>query len=133
MDQHPQVVALSVDFTLSSFNVFHLPEFLEKMLELKSQMKKLNLCSVFQWVQQPYASPANLKLEDRQEVAALAHPLLEKDAGFFMNSENLLRVLNLPRASEESRQKALQWHEFLVRQRGSAIYDLQPRLRESLS
>lgn len=68
LNEYPFVKSLTIDFTLSAFNCFQLPEFLENIVKLRKQVNKISECPVFQWVQQPYGSPLNLKLKDGEEI-----------------------------------------------------------------
>jgi MoaA/NifB/PqqE/SkfB family radical SAM enzyme len=129
----PFVQSVSIDFTLSAYNCFHLPEFFTKLLELKEVSPKLREIPVFQWVQQDYASPLNLRQEDRMRVADELAPILERGKGLFLNGENLLNVLRQPRAQERSLQQARQWYTYLKSMRGWALQDWDQRISESLS
>ena len=95
-------------------------------------MKKLDLCPVFQWAQQPYASPANITVDVRKEIRDQVEPLLMAHPNFFQNSENMLRVLDLPRASRQSQVDALKWIQFLNRHKKKNLFDLEPRLLSAM-
>lgn len=96
-------------------------------------MPKLKECPVFQWVQQPYASPLNLKLEDRKRIADLSLPILETHRDFFLNSENLIRILQQPRAETPSILQAQRWFEYMNKIRGFSLGDSEALVRNSLS
>jgi pyruvate-formate lyase-activating enzyme len=130
--QYPSVQEVTVDFTFSLFNCFHLSDFFEKMLELKSEIPKLRECAVFQWVQQFYASPLSLTLESRLKVREQVSLIFDKDPSFFLNYENLLKVLELPRLPEASVETAKKWTKFMNESRGFSIFDLQPELISAL-
>lgn len=123
LNESAQVKRLSVDFTLSAFNCFHLPQFLEKIVELKTEVKKLSECPVFQWVQQPYASPLAIRLDDRIDVLNQVVPLLERERRLFLNSENLMKVLALPQLDLEKRMQTQRWFEYLSKLRGETHPD----------
>lgn len=126
------VRSVSIDFTLSAYNCFHLPEFFTRLIELKEESPKLNEIPVFQWVQQDYASPLNLKQEDRQKIADALEPILEKGKGLFLNGENLLNVLRQPRASEKSVEQGRSWYEYLKKMRGRSLKDWDAAITRSL-
>jgi MoaA/NifB/PqqE/SkfB family radical SAM enzyme len=127
------VKSISIDFTLSAYNCFHLPEFFEELIKLKSRSPKLERVPVFQWVQQDYGSPLNLRQEDRMRVADQLEPILERGGNLFLNSENLLRVLRQPRASEKSLLQARSWYQYLKKVRGYSLKDWDAQITESLS
>jgi MoaA/NifB/PqqE/SkfB family radical SAM enzyme len=127
------VKSVSIDFTLSAFNCFHLPEFFEELIELKKRSPKLLEVPVFQWVQQDYASPLNLRIEDRIRIADQLEPIMKKGGDLFLNSENLLRVLRQPRANESSIEKARTWYDYLKSIRGYAMKDWDQKIVESLN
>ena len=129
---HPSVQEITVDFTFSLFNCFHLADFFEKMLELKRDTPKFRECAVFQWVQQFYASPLSLALESRLKVKDQVSAVFEKDPALFLNFENLLKVLELPRLSEAQIETARKWTHFMNDSRGFSIFDLQPELESAL-
>lgn len=126
------VRSMSIDFTLSAYNCFHLPIFLEKITELKSKIPKLDRCPVFQWVQQPYASPLNLKQENREKILELSDNILNKNEKFFLNSDNLRKILLQPRAKVESIQQGIQWYEYMNKIRGFKMEEYDELIRESL-
>ncbi len=126
------VRSVSIDFTLSAYNCFHLPEFFAKLLELKEISPKLREIPVFQWVQQDYASPLNLRQEDRMRVADELEPILSRGRELFLNGENLLNVLRQPRAKERSLQQARQWYAYLKTVRGYSLQDWDHKIMESL-
>lgn len=130
--RHPSVTEITVDFTFSLYNCFHLSDFFEKMLELKLQFPKFRECAVFQWVQQYYASPLALTLESRLKVREHLIQVFAKDPDFFLNYENLLKVLELPRLSAPLVETAKKWTDFMNETRGSSIYNLQPDIRCAL-
>jgi sulfatase maturation enzyme AslB (radical SAM superfamily) len=112
------VLSLTVDFTLSTFNVFHLPFFLEKILQLKDAYPKIKQCPVFQWVHQIYASPLALPLEDREKVLEKILPLLQAHPSFFLDQEVLIDTLKRPRLKQESVATTLRWFRYLQKIRG---------------
>ena len=126
------VKSMSIDFTLSAYNCFHLPEFFERVAELKTQVNKLAECPVFQWVQQPYASPINLKEHDRAKILERCLPILDKEDKFFLNSDNLKKILQHPRASVESIRQAQQWFEYMNQVRGFNLREFDQQIRNSL-
>lgn len=130
--QYPSVQEITVDFTFSLYNCFHLPEFFEKMLELKHETPKFKECAVFQWVQQFYASPLTLSLEGRLRIKEQVALIFSKDPALFLNYENLLKVLELPRLPEAAVKSARQWTGFMNESRGFSIYDLHPELLQAL-
>lgn len=129
---HPTVQEITIDFTFSLYNCFHLPEFFEKILALKNETPKFKECAVFQWVQQFYASPLSLTLESRMRVKEQVSLIFNKDPALFLNYENLLKVLELPRLPEASVDTARKWAGFMNESRGFSIYDLQPELVSAL-
>lgn len=129
LDQVDFVGGLTIDFTLSLFNGFHLPEFLERVTALRSELTKLKECPVFQWAQQPFASVLNLREADRAKIAEQARPFLAD--GFFLDHEVLLGTLSRPRIDAASRQQALRWLDFITQMRGTAL-SAEPQIRESL-
>lgn len=130
--QYPSVQEITVDFTFSLYNCFHLPEFFEKILELKNETSKFRECAVFQWVQQFYASPLALSLESRLRIKEQVSLIFNKDPALFLNYENLLKVLELPRLPESAVKTARQWAKFMNDSRGFSIYDLHPELFQAL-
>lgn len=129
---HPSVQEITVDFTFSLYNCFHLPDFFENILLLKKETSKFKECAVFQWVQQYYASPLALTLESRMRVKERVSVIFNKDPALFLNYENLLKVLELPRLSESSIETARKWADFMNSTRGFSIFDLQPELHSAL-
>lgn len=129
---YPTVQEITIDFTFSLYNCFHLPEFFEKILALKNETPKFKECAVFQWVQQFYASPLSLTLESRMKVKEQVSLVFNKDPALFLNYENLLKVLELPRLPEDSVDTARKWADFMNKSRGFSIYDLQPELVSAL-
>lgn len=132
LDTQPQVKTLGIDFTLSVFNCLHFPEFLENVLRLKSSIKKLDNCSFFQWAQESYARPDNIELSIRESIAEKAGTLMSTDPEFFLNADNILKVLTLPHGNEAQRSKALRWMDYMNNLRGKSLFDLQPALRALL-
>jgi hypothetical protein len=127
----PFVTKLTVDFTLSAFNVFHLPEFLAQVAALRGRIEKPLSCPVFQWAQQPFANPLALKPEDRLAVLKRCEPLLA-DKDFFVNGDALRQTLALPRLKEESINSARDWLAHLNEVRGFSLPG-QEELLASLS
>lgn len=128
----PFVTKLTVDFTLSAFNVFHLPEFLTEMTALRGRIRKPLTCPVFQWAQQPFANPLSLKTEDRLAVLERCGPLLEQASDFFVNGDGLRQTLALPRLGEESVRQTRAWLGHLNEMRGFPLPG-QERLLASLA
>jgi organic radical activating enzyme len=124
----PQIERLSVDFTLSLYNCFHLQDYFSELLKFKERFSKLDRCSAFQWVQQPYASPLALNLESRLEVMHQIEPLLRENQDFYLNSEHLLKILPLQQLPAPQVQQARAWYDFMARMRGRTI----PRYHESI-
>lgn len=129
---YPSVQEITVDFTFSLYNCFHLPEFFENILALKNETAKFKECAVFQWVQQFYASPLSLTLESRVKIKEQVSNIFNKDPALFLNYENLLKILELPRLPENSIDTARKWTDFMNESRGFSIYDLQPELVSAL-
>lgn len=132
LNDSPRVKNISIDFTLTLFNVFHLPEFLQKISNLARKIPKLITCPVFQWAQQYYASPLAIPLDDRIQIVNKILPILEANKDLFLNWENLVEVLKLPQFDEEKVQQAVRWTNHLNHLRKQSIYDLQPELGKSL-
>jgi sulfatase maturation enzyme AslB (radical SAM superfamily) len=132
LDEVPFVRNLTVDFTLSAYNVFHLPEFFAGMVSLRDRLKKELTCPVFQWVQQPYSSPLALRDKDRLEIERQCRPILEANQNLFLNFENLLEVLRQPRAPEAQVKKCADWLRFMQEMRKKPL-PYQERLTESLA
>lgn len=128
----PFVRSVSIDFTLSAYNCFHLPEFFTRLIQLKEECPKLSEVPVFQWVQQDYASPLNLLQTDRMRIADALEPVLEKGKGLFLNGENLLNVLRQPRASEKSLEQGRSWYEYLKKMRGYSLQEWDDSIHQSL-
>lgn len=128
----PFVTKLTIDFTLSAFNVFHLPEFLSEVSALRARISKPFTCPVFQWAQQPFANPLSLKTEDRLAVLEICQPLLAEGGEFFVNSDGLKQTLALPRSGEESVRQTRAWLEHLSELRGFPL-PKQEKLVASLS
>lgn len=129
--QASYVRSMSVDFTLSAFNCFHLPEFFSFISELHEKFPKFRECPVFQWVQQPYASPLALDLESRIQVRSLIEPIFKKKPKLFLNHENLLQVLTQPQLDREKRSQTIRWHDYLNDLRGYTLPDDQ-RIKQSM-
>jgi sulfatase maturation enzyme AslB (radical SAM superfamily) len=127
------VKEISIDFTLSSFNCFHLPVFLKKIVELSLELPKIRTCPVFQWVQQYYASPLALSASVRSKIADEIEPILNEHGQLFLNHENLLKILRLPRLRPELIEQAQKWTSFMGRKRGVSLFDLEPRLAAAMA
>lgn len=124
---------LTLDFTLSLHNAFHLPAFLERITELREQVKKPFRCPSFQWARQAHATPLALAREDRLEIRDKARPWLENAGDFFQNGESLLEVLALPRASDESIRDSLRWLDYMTELRGFDLGADETLIRASLA
>ena len=126
------VQAVSIDFTLSLFNSFHLEEFFTRVLELKGELPKLRRCPVGQWMQQPYGSAQALNLRNRLQVVEKIRPLLTAHSQFFLNCENLLDVMTRPQLPMELVDQAERWYEFISRARGRSLERFDAQLRAAL-
>lgn len=129
----PSIKALSVDFTLSAFNCHDLPRFLEKVLELKKEVPKIQLCEVQLWVQQPYASPLVLPTEERAGILEKIGPLLDANNDFFLGAENMRKVLSMPQLSGPERGQAARWMEYMNGLRSRNFSDVSPAAAAALS
>jgi hypothetical protein len=132
LDTVPFVRNLTIDFTLSAYNVFHLREFIEGIISLRDRLKKDLTCPVFQWVQQPYSSPLALRAEDRLAIEKECRPLLEANPKLFLNFENLLEVLRQPQAESAQVKKCSDWLEYMNGMRKEHL-PYQERLAQSLT
>lgn len=130
-DYH-SVNEITIDFTFSLFNCFHLAEFFEEVIKLSRETPKLRECAVFQWAQQHYVSPLTLSLESRLDVKDEVAKVFAKAPELFLNYENLLKVLELPRLNDIAVKSARNWVEYMEKVRGRSIYELQPTLKSSL-
>lgn len=121
LNSRPNIRSLTIDFTLSIFNILHLPEFLNRILELKALAPKIKFCPVFQWVQQPYGNPLTVPLEIRLEILSRAEKILHHEKDFFLDSQFLINLLQRPRASQADIDIAQRWFAYMKKVRGYSL------------
>lgn len=133
LNNSTEIKSITLDFTLSAFNVFHLPVFLEKALELKQQHAKIKECPVFQWVHQDYASPLAIPLEDRKKILEKCLPILEKHKDFFLDFEVLVDTLQRPRLKPDAIQITRRWFDYLQKIRTTNLGPDADLIHEALT
>lgn len=121
LNSRANIRSLTIDFTLSIFNILHLPDFLNHVIELRATAPKIKFCPVFQWVQQPYGNPLTIPLEIRLDVLRRCEPLLTKEKDFFLDSHFLMSLLQRPRAPQETINIAQRWFEYMKKMRGYSL------------
>jgi organic radical activating enzyme len=128
-----KIKSITIDFTLSAFNVYHLPDFFEKILQLKKQFPKIKQCPVFQWVQQPYASPLAIPLNDRLKILSDLQKFIQGNESFFLDYSVLETILQQPRSSNTDISKVQKWFTYLNQIRGFSVGEHEQKIISALS
>jgi len=127
------VNSITIDFTLSAFNVYHLPQFLERILELRQEYTKIKQCPVFQWAQQTYASPLAIPLKDRLIVLRDCQKIIKGNEEFFLDYEVLFKTLQMPQLNQEDILITKKWFEYLNLIRGYGIGEDELKIANALT
>lgn len=133
LNHHPNVEHVTIDFTLSAFNVLHLPDFLKNVSRLRQEVPKLKECAVTQWAQEVYASPLALPAARRLEIAERVQPIFLENPDFFLDHAVLLEVLRRPALRAAEALTTWRWYGFLNKIRKCGLGDTAEELERLLS